>query len=45
MDRLLPGGGDAVALGSVPILHMRAFQRTGRLPQALVDDILGRGVP
>lgn len=42
MDRALPGGGDAVALGSVPILHMRGFQRTGRLPQALVDDILGR---
>jgi quinolinate synthase len=27
-------------LGSVPILHMRAFQRTGRLPDKLVDDVL-----
>jgi quinolinate synthase len=27
-------------LGSEPILHMRDFQRTGELPQALVDQIL-----
>lgn len=29
-------------LGSEPILHMRAFQRTGRLPDALVADVRGR---
>lgn len=43
MQRQLPDGGDAVALGSQPILHMRAFQRSGRLPAELVDDILRRG--
>ena len=28
--------------GSVPILHMRAFQRSGRLPDALVEAVLAR---
>jgi quinolinate synthase len=27
-------------LGGEPILHMRAFQREGRLPEALVDHVL-----
>jgi quinolinate synthase len=30
-------------LGGEPILHMRAFQQTGRLPDALVHDVLSRG--
>jgi quinolinate synthase len=29
-------------LGGEPILHMREFQRTGRLPPALVQDMKGR---
>ena len=36
-------GASAAALGSIPILHMRHFQRTGRLPDALVSDVLSRG--
>ena len=36
-------GRSAVDLGSEPILHMRAFQRTGRLPDALVRDVVTRG--
>jgi quinolinate synthase len=36
-------GRSAVDLGSEPILHMRAFQRTGRLPEALVRDVITRG--
>lgn len=35
-------GRSAVDLGSQPILHMRAFQSTGRLPEALVRDVLTR---
>ncbi len=35
-------GQTVAALGGVPILHMRAFGETGRLPEALVDDIRGR---
>jgi quinolinate synthase len=35
-------GRTAADLGSEPILHMRAFQRTGRLPDALVTDVLTR---
>lgn len=35
-------GRSAADLGSEPILHMRAFQRTGRLPDALVDDVRAR---
>ncbi|MEM8607052.1 MAG: quinolinate synthase NadA [Myxococcota bacterium] len=35
-------GRTAADLGGEPILHMRAFQRTGVLPNALVDDILTR---
>lgn len=31
-------------LGGVPILHMRAFQKTGHLPEALVSDVLTRNV-
>jgi quinolinate synthase len=30
-------------LGTVPILHMRHFQRTGVLPEALVADVRARG--
>ncbi|MEQ1502646.1 MAG: quinolinate synthase NadA [Myxococcota bacterium] len=35
-------GRSAADLGSEPILHMRAFQRTGRLPDALVTDVRTR---
>jgi quinolinate synthase len=35
-------GRTAADLGGEPILHMRAFQRTGELPKALVNDILSR---
>lgn len=51
-DNLLPffprkytmeiGGRTAADLGGEPILHMRHFQREGRLPPALVDDIVDR---
>lgn len=36
------GGRTAADLGSQPILHMRHFQTTGKLPQSLVDDIRNR---
>jgi quinolinate synthase len=35
-------GRKAADLGGEPILHMRSFQRTGELPEALVNDVLGR---
>ena len=35
-------GRTAADLGGEPILHMRAFQQTGELPKALVDDIQSR---
>lgn len=35
-------GRTAADLGGEPILHMRAFQQTGELPDALVDDIRTR---
>jgi quinolinate synthase len=35
-------GRTAADLGGEPILHMRAFSRTGRLPDALVEDVLMR---
>ncbi|MGB3050457.1 MAG: quinolinate synthase NadA [Polyangiales bacterium] len=35
-------GRTAADLGGEPILHMRAFQRSGELPQALVSDVLRR---
>jgi quinolinate synthase len=35
-------GRTAADLGGEPILHMRSFQRTGQLPKALVNDVLGR---
>jgi len=35
-------GRTAADLGGEPILHMRAFQRSGELPDALVSDVLGR---
>jgi quinolinate synthase len=35
-------GRTTAELGGEPILHMRSFQRTGQLPDALVADILGR---
>ncbi|MBZ0121238.1 MAG: quinolinate synthase NadA [Sandaracinaceae bacterium] len=38
----LIAGRTAADIGGEPILHMRAFQKTGRLPQALADDIAGR---
>lgn len=37
------GGRTAADLGGEPILHMRAFQRESRLPEALLDDVLTRG--
>ena len=36
------GGRTAADLGGEPILHMRAFSRSGKLPDELVADILGR---
>jgi len=36
------GGRTMADLGSAPILHMRAFGKTGRLPDTLVDDISNR---
>jgi len=36
------GGAELARAGAQPILHMREFQRTGRLPQALVDDVYRR---
>ncbi len=36
------GGRTAADLGGEPILHMRAFQRSGELSDALVRDVLGR---
>jgi quinolinate synthase len=35
-------GRTAADLGGEPILHMRAFQREGRLPEALVEDVKRR---
>jgi quinolinate synthase len=35
-------GKKVAEVGGVPILHMRAFQKTGRLPAALVEDVLAR---
>jgi len=35
-------GRTAADLGGEPILHMRAFQRTGELPEGLVSDVLTR---
>ncbi|MGB8329282.1 MAG: quinolinate synthase NadA [Polyangiales bacterium] len=35
-------GRTAADLGGEPILHMRSFQRTGELPEALVNDVLSR---
>ena len=35
-------GRTAADLGGEPILHMRAFQQAGRLPDALVDDVRTR---
>ena len=35
-------GRTAADLGGEPILHMRGFQRTGELPEALVNDVLSR---
>ncbi|MEM6955045.1 MAG: quinolinate synthase NadA [Myxococcota bacterium] len=37
-------GRSAADLGGEPILHMRAFQQTGALPEALVKDIRSRRV-
>jgi hypothetical protein len=37
------GGRTAADLGGEPILHMRAFQRSGELPETLVRDVLTRG--
>ncbi|MDH3727624.1 MAG: hypothetical protein OER77_08845, partial [Myxococcales bacterium] len=38
-------GRTAADLGGEPILHMRAFQREARLPDALIDDVLTRARP
>lgn len=38
----LVGGRTMAQAGCVPILHMRGFQKGGRLPDALVADIAGR---
>ena len=35
-------GRSVADMGGEPILHMRAFQKTGELPPALVADIVGR---
>ena len=35
-------GRTAADLGGEPILHMRAFQQSGELPESLVDDVLSR---
>jgi quinolinate synthase len=35
-------GRKVAELGGVPILHMRAFQKEGRLPAALIEDVLSR---
>jgi quinolinate synthase len=35
-------GRTVAELGTQPILHMRAFQKTGRLSQILVDDVTSR---
>ncbi len=35
-------GRTAADLGGEPILHMRAFQRSGALPDALVEDVIHR---
>lgn len=39
----LISGRSAASLGGEPILHMRALQRSGALPDALVRDVLSRG--
>jgi quinolinate synthase len=36
------GGKTMAELGGLPILHMRELGRLGRLPEALVDDVLSR---
>jgi hypothetical protein len=38
-------GRTAADLGGEPILHMRAFQRSGELPETLVSDVLQRRMP
>ncbi len=38
-------GRTAADLGGEPILHMRAFQRSGELPEALVTDVLSESRP
>jgi hypothetical protein len=38
----LIAGRSAADLGGEPILHMRAFQREKKLPDALVRDVLTR---
>ena len=37
-------GRSIAAMGGEPILHMRAFQKSGRLPDALTEDIASRGL-
>lgn len=43
MDPRTIAGQSVAELGTVPILHMREFQRTGRLGEALVADVQTRG--
>ncbi len=42
VDPTLLQGRTVAELGSIPILHMRAFQTDGVLPPALIEDILQR---
>ena len=38
----LIGGRTAAELGGIPILRMREFGKSGKLPESLVDDIVTR---
>jgi quinolinate synthase len=42
MDPRRVTGQTVAELGSIPILHMREFQRSGRLGEALVAGVTGR---
>jgi quinolinate synthase len=41
-EYVMEGRRSVAELGVEPILHMRGFQRAGRLPEALVEDVLSR---
>ena len=40
--RNLVSGRSMAAVGCEPILHMRSFQKAGKLPESLVADVLAR---